>query len=271
MEMQSINTLLYGTALYPNERALRNQLETNWSPELTEVCRHDFIDDVPDYHLWLEAVRHLDEKRRREVVTQRQIMEDMFRDRTRRRDPRNPPLAVTDKCVPGTTPTIMTTTTATNSTPFISLPTLTEAEREILKHNSGCFKCRQVLVNHGTATCPNGFLPGAGYRSITEATVTAAKNRSIGAIIPAGAEGGNTPTTGTTMVAAVIPSVSAVLGDGTYSEGEEYVAPLHTPHLFWDCLLDGPGLPSPIQTRALIDSGSQAVIIDSKLVDQLAL
>ena len=128
MEMQSINTLLYGTALYLNELALQNQLEANRSPELTEVCRHDFIDDVPDYRLWLEVVWRLDEKRRREVVTQCQMMEDMFRDHTRRRDPCNPPLAVTDRCAPGTTPTTTTTTTATNSTPFVSLLTLTEAE-----------------------------------------------------------------------------------------------------------------------------------------------
>lgn len=43
------------------------------------------------------------------------------------------------------------------------------------------------------------------------------------------------------------------------------------PHIFWDCLLDGPGFSSPMKTQALIDSRSHIDIIDSTLVDKLAL
>ncbi len=52
---------------------------------------------------------------------------------------------------------------------------------------------------------------------------------------------------------------------------KEYIAPFHTAHLFWDCRLDGPRTESPIQRKALIDSGSHTVMIDEKLVQQLGL
>lgn len=84
-------------------------------------------------------------------------------------------------------------------------------------------------------------------------------------------EGGNVPPNGTqTTVAAVMPAITAVLGDGTDSK-EECVAPFHSPHLTWDCLLNGPGVPVPEKISALIDSGSHTVFIDSRLADRLSL
>ncbi len=68
----------------------------------------------------------------------------------------------------------------------------------------------------------------------------------------------------------VLPVYSAVLGDGTQSD-DEYVAPLQTSHLFWDCLLNGPGVPTPIEIHALIDSSAHTVLIDQQLADCLGL
>lgn len=39
-------------------------------------------------------------------------------------------------------------------------------------------------------------------------------------------------------VAMVIPAINTVLGDGMESD-DKCIAPSHTPHLIWDCLLDG--------------------------------
>jgi hypothetical protein len=69
-------------------------------------------------------------------------------------------------------------------------------------------------------------------------------------------------------VAVVMPS--AVLGDDTDS-GEECVGPLQTPHLRWNCLLDGPAVTSPIPVSALIDHGSSLVLIGEELVSKLRL
>lgn len=72
------------------------------------------------------------------------------------------------------------------------------------------------------------------------------------------------------VITAVIPEYSAGIGDGTDSE-EEYVTPLHTSHLFWDCLTNGPGCSSPLKVKALIDCSSHIMIIDENLVNCLAI
>jgi predicted aspartyl protease len=69
-------------------------------------------------------------------------------------------------------------------------------------------------------------------------------------------------------VTVVMPS--AVLGNGTDS-GEECVAPLQTPHLHWECLVNGPAVSSPLTVSALIDHGSSLVLIGEELVKRLGL
>lgn len=71
-------------------------------------------------------------------------------------------------------------------------------------------------------------------------------------------------------VAAILPTASAVLGNGTDSDNE-YIAPLHQTHYHWDCLVDGPALSAPLPIRALIDHGSSTVLIDAAFADQLGL
>lgn len=73
-----------------------------------------------------------------------------------------------------------------------------------------------------------------------------------------------------TTVAVVIPNYSSVLGDGSESD-DECVVPFQVLHLFWDCLIDSPGVVAPEKVRTLINSGSHTVIIDNRLVERLAL
>jgi hypothetical protein len=63
---------------------------------------------------------------------------------------------------------------------------------------------------------------------------------------------------------------SAVLGDGSDSE---YVqsAPFFTPHFHFDCTVGGSTTSSLENVRALIDPGSDAVLIDPVLTDRLQL
>ncbi|KAG1855249.1 hypothetical protein F4604DRAFT_1932309 [Suillus subluteus] len=49
------------------------------------------------------------------------------------------------------------------------------------------------------------------------------------------------------------------------------MAPLQTPHLRWNCLVDGPAVPSPVPVSALIDHGSSLVLISEDLVSKLGL
>lgn len=70
------------------------------------------------------------------------------------------------------------------------------------------------------------------------------KNHGVSTVLTTNTESASTTSEGTTTVATIILVVSAILGDRTDLEVEEYVTLFHTPHIFWDCLLDGPGFSS---------------------------
>ncbi len=98
----------------------------------------------------------------------------------------------------------------------------------------------------------------------------AAKPRGINVVLTAGAEGEEGSAGTLAAVAVVMPVQLAILGNGTESD-KEYVTPFYVSHLFWDCLLNSPGISAPIKTHMLIDSGSYTVIMDRKQVERLAL
>jgi predicted aspartyl protease len=112
------------------------------------------------------------------------------------------------------------------------------------------------------SNCAKGFPDGAMYKTLTASAVLAKKQKKKEVVAAVDIDN-NTET-----VAVVMPS--AVLGNGTDS-GEECVAPLQTPHLCWDCLIDGPAISSPLTVSALIDHGSSLVLIGEELVTQLGL
>ena len=148
-------------------------------------------------------------------------------------------------------------TTSGKTSTFVHVPPLTDEEQSLLRKNDGCFKCHELFAKHTTATCGNGFPDGTTYKPVTAATIAAKKgkrnSRRVASVDVA------------STVAVVMPSVA--LGDGT--DSDECVAPLTTPLLLWDCLIDGPKSSSCV--KALIDDSSTAVLMDEKLVEQLGL
>jgi hypothetical protein len=81
----------------------------------------------------------------------------------------------------------------------------------------------------------------------------------VEALLPAIAEPAEVPVT--FPVAVVMAAVaSGIMGDG--SDSDEYVlAPYHTPHFKWDCLIGGPNVSSEELVTVLIDNGSHSVLI----------
>ncbi len=58
------------------------------------------------------------------------------------------------------------------------------------------------------------------------------------------------------------------------TDSDKYMAPIYTPQIYWHCFAhpsSSSPLSSPVKIRALIDSGSNLVIIDCKLAQKLAL
>jgi hypothetical protein len=156
----------------------------------------------------------------------------------------------------------------------LPLPKLTPTERSIIFNHQGCFKCRQLYVDHKGANCPNGFPSPVGYRALTVEQAEAVRDSR------------NKPRTrGLGPVAHIGYSVEeaqtlplAVLGEGEddSADSDEYiraspVSPFSSGHLEWRCQVDGPSVTEPIVVTALIDNGSHSVLIDDGLVWKLGL
>ena len=155
------------------------------------------------------------------------------------------------------------------------LPKLTPTERSILFNHQGCFKCRQLYVDHKGSDCPNGFLAPGSYKPLMAELAEAVRDSK------------NQPRPQATgPVAHVgfpeeVGEKTAVLGVGEEDSdnSDEYVQTGHTPssspffsgHLEWCCHVDGPAVSEPITVMALIDNGSHSVLIDEQLVSKLGL
>jgi hypothetical protein len=71
-------------------------------------------------------------------------------------------------------------------------------------------------------------------------------------------------------VVAVLPNMgSCVLGKG--SDSEYMLAPFHTSHYRWDCIVGSPHASSEICVSSLIGNGSHSVLISPKTADHIGL
>jgi hypothetical protein len=255
VDVQSQNTLLRGSTSHLDDTHLRYHLESHMHADLAADYRELKVTET-DLRKWIEIVRLLDERRLREATRQKEAVEAALRVERNRSNTKVPTPRYNAKSG-------SSATTSSTHRAFTRLPALTEDERRLLRENDGCFKCRQPFAGHTSNICTTGFPDGASYKTLTSAIIAAKKtkqgNRMV-ASVGASEE--------TTAIAVVMPS--AVLGDGTDS-GEECVAPIQTSHLRWDCLVDGPAVPSPVPVSALIDHGSSLVLIDESLVNTLGL
>jgi hypothetical protein len=75
------------------------------------------------------------------------------------------------------------------------------------------------------------------------------------------------PVVNAVPTAVVMPS--AVLGDG--SDSEYILAPFLVPHFFFNCIVGGVSASSQLPIGALIDHGSDSVLINPELADCLQL
>jgi hypothetical protein len=107
-------------------------------------------------------------------------------------------------------------------------------------------------LTHKLADCPNGFPDKASYVPLTELAALNAKKRQLKMNKP-------TPTAVVVPTAIIMPS--AMLGDG--SDSEYIVAPFYTPHFFLDVLISSSTASYQNTVHALIDHGSDSVLIDS--------
>lgn len=68
VDLQGTNLLLQGTQSYLMEDTLLNQIEANRHLELSDICCNELVDEIEDFHLWLETVSRMDNRRIRELA-----------------------------------------------------------------------------------------------------------------------------------------------------------------------------------------------------------
>jgi hypothetical protein len=250
VELQNQNTLLYGRPAHLSDINPREQLEANMDSLLALKCEDNDTQSVADFRSWCSVVDKIDKSLARERKATNALVEDAInRDRKTR--------GRTTYAAPGTP----SSTTPASGGSRSYAPKLMDAECVLLSENGGCFKCRCFHVDHRTYACPNGSPAATGYKTLTAADIgkPKPKTRVIAHVGPA-----------SSVDETCVMEALSVLGVG--EEDSEYVtAPLHSPHLQWDCLLDSPNSPAPTRITALIDHGSHAVLIDEALVDCLGL
>lgn len=205
VEILSKNTLLRDTPSHFKDINLKYHLESHMNPHLGAEYRDERITET-DLHKWIDKVKVLDNKRLRSVALHKEAAETAWRAGQGK--------SAADKKLTSSSrfnsKAGQMSSTGTSTKPYTRLPSLTEEERQLLRDNEGCFKCREPFVQHTTLNCSKGFPDGATYKPLTAASVAAKK-----------------PKKGTTTIAAVeiqdtvaVIMPSAALGDGTDS-GED--------------------------------------------------
>lgn len=168
-----------------------------------------------------------------------------------------------------------------------ALPKLSNAERQLLMDNSGCFKCRRPFADHNSRTCPNGFPDARSYKPLTASDVqnarTAAANKAPAKNRVAAIDEID-DFDDTVLVAAVrsqptrntaraLPSAVLSRADDEFSSSDEsecVPSAFSRPHFIFRAAVHAPSsISEPIPM--LIDTGSPVVLVDNSLVDRLQL
>ncbi|KAG2341963.1 hypothetical protein BDR05DRAFT_1029194, partial [Suillus weaverae] len=257
IDVQSQNTLFRGTTSHLADINILYHLESHMNVDLAADYHAENIVEE-DLWKWIEKVWILDEKRLCYLARQKEAVDTALHNERACTTNDKKGNSNNKSTAKGGNTQLKDGTSKT----FTRLPTLTDTKRQLLRNNDGCFKCQEPFTCHTSSNCPKGFPDGATYKTLTASAVLGkkTKKKEVVAVVDVDEE--------VETVVVVMPS--AVLGNGT-DLGEECVAPLQTPHLRWDCLVDGPAVSSPLTVSALIDHGSSLVLIGEDLVNKLGL
>jgi hypothetical protein len=291
--VQAKNSLLNSIASHLEDDKLHHQLEAAMHQRLSKKCGSEKTGKIVEFKPWLNKVKHIDE-----LARLRGKSSSSCEAGHRQNILSEPSCCYNNPNSNASNPS--------SSSGKKSCPKLTDAECWLLYDNEGYLKCRRFFMTHRSADCPNDFPSGASNKTHTQADVDHAKwahNKAVAAVTPASSsftcESESSMDNGIHPVAVVLsgglsnpvaympPNDTNVLGNGTDSEGSDVsppfafppavsphadtVAPLHVPHIFWQCMAIGPATEFPIVIDTLFDHGSDAVLISENLATCLGL
>ena len=174
--MQTRNALLRGRPHHFNDEALREVLENNMDTGLELRIRRIALATTVPLREWIETVRVEDEF----LAGERKETKEMARKMARKILAEQRTLRGITNIASGSTRPVgvggPNNPAAQRPLPTAALPKLTPVERMILFDHQGCFKCRQLYVDHKGADCPNGFPAPGSYKPLTTAYAEAVRD-----------------------------------------------------------------------------------------------
>src|ERR1700678_462697 len=164
-DVRALNIILRRTTSHMDNSMLHNQLEAGLEPALQAECSREGLCAVTALKDWIERVKKVDER----LTFYRKRYREIFIEESAIRASKRPALGNSRLPNAPTANTLTYTSAASRDISFIRLPKLTDAERDLLRTHSGCFKCRRFNAGHGSSSpnCP-GFPSGNGYTPITK-------------------------------------------------------------------------------------------------------
>jgi len=247
------NTVLRGTASALDDGKMKYLLEAGMNEGLRNLYAQKTIRSINVLKDWLQAVETLDGER---LLQEREIARQvsLYQRGDGHQRQATLPLGERNRNV-----------LATGDRD--RLPPLTETEKKLLSENKGCYKCRQVFVDHMSKNCPDGAPSGKGYKPLTPADILNAKK---GLNTRTAYDKGKARATAPVLEVPNSPAMSVIAAvmDEDVSAGDistfEY-APIQSKHFLWSCVVEGPSGSSP-PVSAMIDNGSPTVFIDEEQV-----
>ena len=255
---EKANAILRNTNSHLTDEKMIHQMEVAVCDDLQALVKDERarLSIITKYRQWRKEVCIIDDRR----IAERDRMTRFLTHSGKN-----------NKSSRSTTPNNATSSRASTSKP---IPKLTDAERDLLRKNEGCFKCRKFFAGHIAGQCTTWPDPNT-YRTLTATDATAARTNHPNTTVAAITDLNSVNTTAVAAVRAISPlaATSGVLGNGTDSSDDEYVdTPLFVPHLLWQALILNPnGHTLPRPTTMLIDGGCPTVLIREDVASSFEL
>jgi len=231
---------------------------------------------------WITSVRLIDEVRTVETKHHHELIEETLDRQAKHQNTKTDTLCG-PSCHGNTSQSNAVSSILSSATNFVKLPPLTDTEHTLLHKHNGCTKCCHFYMDHHSQSCPNGFLLGKGYKTLTVTdALSAKKGKAVAKLIAK-------PITATSSTIESINSdneISATAtilpdspGEYTSDSDEDWdvschkVSGLlhHSKHLIWNCQIHSLTDDFPVKMHALIDNSTHITLICPELVDSLGL
>ncbi|KAJ7367148.1 hypothetical protein DFH08DRAFT_679484, partial [Mycena albidolilacea] len=174
-EVIGLGSLLEGTDAELSTTRIRHTLKAGMCADLEVEYREELTIKaiaVDEMDKWSKEVRRIDEKRMRNLATQRRIAAEIHKAEKRKAGTdgeRNSKKPFGSSSKPNTSLAAASgpsTPSAASSTPK-GCPKLTDSERALLSEHEGRYKCRRFYAGHRSNNCSNDFPDPSTYRTLT--------------------------------------------------------------------------------------------------------